>query len=101
MEPTHQNQPQTGLKKNLGVASCVSYIIQLIIGSGIFIMPNGVIRETGSVGSALIVWTACGIFSIFGAMSYAELGCMIPKTGGEYEYFKVSILSWPYSYSFK
>lgn len=29
-----------GLQKNLGVASCVSYIVQLIIGSGIFIMPN-------------------------------------------------------------
>ena len=23
-------------------------------------------------------------------MSYSELGCMIPKTGGEYEYFKVA-----------
>ena len=37
-----------------------------------------------------MIWVACGIFSIFGAMSYAELGCMIPKTGGEYEYFKIA-----------
>ncbi len=28
----------------------------------------------------------CGIFSIFGAIAYTELGCMIPKAGGEYEY---------------
>ena len=44
------------------------------------------IQETGSVGSALIVWVASGVFSIFGAISYTELGCMIPKAGGEYEY---------------
>lgn len=28
----------------------------------------------------------CGILSIFGAQTYAELGCMIPKAGGDYEY---------------
>lgn len=74
------------LKKNLGLTNCVSLLIGLIIGTGIFISPKGVIQETGSVGAALIVWVVCGIFSIFGAISYTELGCMIPKAGGEYEY---------------
>lgn len=74
------------LKRNLGLSNCVSLLIGLIIGTGIFISPKGVIQETGSVGSALIVWVICGIFSIFGAISYTELGCMIPKAGGEYEY---------------
>jgi len=74
------------LKRNLGLGNCVSLLIGLIIGTGIFISPKGVIQETGSVGSALIIWIACGIFSIFGAISYTELGCMIPKAGGEYEY---------------
>ena len=26
------------------------------------------------------------MLSIFGAQTYAELGCMIPKAGGDYEY---------------
>ena len=42
-EPVDENastSSSVGLKKNLGVAGCVSYIVQLIIGSGIFIMPN-------------------------------------------------------------
>lgn len=74
------------LKKNLGLANCVSLLIGLIIGSGIFISPKGVIMETGSIGSALIIWVACGAFSIIGGISYTELGTMIPKAGGEYEY---------------
>lgn len=34
----------------------------------------------------MIIWIICGIISIFGAQTYAELGCMIPKAGGDYEY---------------
>lgn len=43
------------------------------------------IEEVGSIGLSLIIWVVCGILSIFGAQTYAELGCMIPKAGGDYE----------------
>jgi L-type amino acid transporter 5 len=39
-----------------------------------------------SIGVSLIIWIVCGIISIFGAQTYSELGCMIPKAGGDYEY---------------
>lgn len=38
------------------------------------------------MGLSLVIWIICGIISIFGAQTYAELGCMIPKAGGDYEY---------------
>lgn len=51
---------------------------------------KGIIRDSGSVGVAFIIWFLGGVFSIFGALSYAELGCLIPKTGGEYIYLKTA-----------
>jgi len=52
----------------------------------IFAYQKGVIQEVESIGLSLLIWIACGILSIFGAQTYTELGCMIPKAGGDYEY---------------
>jgi len=35
-----------------------------------------------------LVWVIAGIFSLFGALIYAELGAMLPETGGIYVYFR-------------
>ncbi len=78
----------TTLRRTLGTTDLTLLVIGNVIGSGIFLVPATVLRQAGSVRVALLVWLAGGILSLFGALSYGELGAMDKSSGGLYAYIR-------------
>ncbi len=80
----------TRLKRELGLTETISIVIGRIIGSGIFRTPGTIMACTLSTGLFGLVWLVGGIITIFGAMCYAELVAMIPKSGGPYVFLRAA-----------
>jgi basic amino acid/polyamine antiporter, APA family len=76
------------LKRDLGVWSAAAIVVGTVIGSGIFLVPNAMIKNVGSPGMVFAVWIFGGMLSLFGALSYAELAAALPQAGGEYVYLR-------------
>lgn len=76
----------TSLRRTLGTADLTFLVIGNVIGSGIFLVPSTILKQSGSVRVALAVWFVGGVLSLFGALSYAELGAMDGSSGGLYAY---------------
>src|SRR5215813_5697917 len=78
----------TQLQKTIGLWSAASIVIGCVIGSGIFMKPATMAGQLGSPYLLIVVWIVAGFVSLFGAMSFAELGTMFPETGGQYVYLR-------------
>ncbi|HMF99482.1 MAG TPA: amino acid permease [Vicinamibacterales bacterium] len=77
------------LARVLGLRDLILIVVGTVIGSGIFLVPGGVVRQTaGYAGPALVVWVVGGVLSLLGALAYGELGAMNPAAGGLYVYLR-------------
>jgi len=81
------NAPQD-LPRSLGMLDATAIVIGIVIGSGIFVLPNLIARSLPSATAILAVWIVAGVLSFFGSLAYAELGAMLPATGGHYVYLR-------------
>ncbi len=84
-ESEHRSGTDQGLKRILGPVDATCIVIGAIIGVGIFSTPSQVAQVAGSGSMALTAWAIGGAIALMGALTFAELGGLYPRTGGQYE----------------
>jgi APA family basic amino acid/polyamine antiporter len=76
------------LARELGPWHATAVVVGTIIGSGIFLVPKEMMVAVGSAKLVYLAWIVGGVLSLFGALTYAELGALKPEAGGEYVYIR-------------
>lgn len=92
--PPHHNRTSEpgqgghGFRRVLGPFDATMVVIGGIIGAGIFINPYIVAQRMDSPAWVLGAWAAGGALALAGALSFAELGSLFPRAGGQYVYLR-------------
>jgi len=76
------------LPRRLGLWSAVAVLVGSTIGGGIFRTPAVIAGRVPEPVSMLVVWVLGGLLALCGALTYAELAAMFPRSGGVYVYVR-------------
>jgi amino acid transporter len=97
-----EKKQNPGLKRELGLAAATAIVIGNMIGSGIFMAPQG-LAAASNPKTAILAWVITAVGSMLLALSFAKLGAAMPKTGGPIVYtksafgeFAAFLIAWTY-----
>jgi len=76
------------LPRSLGLWSAVAVLVGSTIGSGIFRTPALIAQRVPAPVPMLGVWVLGGVLALCGALTYAELAAMYPRSGGLFVYVR-------------
>ena len=76
------------LPRKLGLADGALLVVGSVIGSGIFVVPSLIARRVPEPGLVIAIWVFSGFLVLAGALALAELGAMLPHSGGLYVYMR-------------
>src|SRR5213082_548410 len=91
---THPSRPESTdrwgdrLPRRLGLWSAVAVLVGSTIGGGIFRTPAVIAGRVPEPVLMLVVWVLGGLLALCGALTYAELAAMFPRSGGVYVYVR-------------
>ncbi|OGU30849.1 MAG: hypothetical protein A2X67_07535 [Ignavibacteria bacterium GWA2_55_11] len=74
------------LRRSLSLFDLTLIAIGSSIGSGIFLTPSLIAGALDAPLWIIGVWVVGGVMAVCGALTYAELGAMMPRAGGLYAF---------------
>ena len=94
-ESTHAIHSRGALLRVLGVGFGLAVTIGGTIGMGILRTPGEVAAQLPTPELFIGVWILGGVYALLGAISVAELGAMIPRSGGWYVFVHRAMGNYP------
>lgn len=88
-EPASDSSPRaapSAATRSFGLAAAVSVLVSNMVGTGVFTSLGFQVLDLSSGFALLALWAVGGLLALSGALCYAELGAMHPRSGGEYVY---------------
>lgn len=76
------------LERNVSGFSAYVMVIGTVIGTGIFFKPQAIFAATGTASLGLISWVIGCFLGLCGGLIIAEIGVLIPETGGLMTYIE-------------
>ena len=74
------------LIKGIGLLAAIALMLTQAIGTGVFLKARVMICNVGTPGMVLLAYVVAGLFTLAGALIYAELSTLMPRSGGPYNY---------------
>jgi APA family basic amino acid/polyamine antiporter len=74
------------LVRSLGLVPAAALIVTNVIGTGVFLKARVMTCNVGSPSLVLLAWAVAGILTLGGALCFAELSAMMPRSGGQYNF---------------
>ena len=79
-------QTSSPRRTGYGFYAAASIVVANMIGTGVFTSLGFQLVDVQSTFPLLMLWVLGGIAAFCGAITYAELGAAIPRSGGEYTF---------------
>src|SRR5437879_8761728 len=92
---TNERHSHGELLRVLGVAFGLAVTIGGTIGMGILRTPGEIAKQLPTPALFIGVWILGGVYALLGAISVAELGAMIPRSGGWYVFIHRAMGNYP------
>ena len=76
----------TELTQKFDQKTAIAIVVANMVGTGVFTSLGFQLLDIQSVSMILSLWIIGGIAALCGALTYAELGAQLPRSGGEYNF---------------
>ena len=81
-------KPAGDLKRTIGVFSLACAVVNITVGTGIFVLPALVAEHLGP--AAIICYFICGLLIFLIALCFVEVGSKVTGNGGTYAYIETA-----------